>query len=113
MGLFNAKQGLDADLRALVEQNQPPGAHVGAAAAQQSDIEGPGAQQHFQQQNSQNHAALRDQINAYGYNQGPYSNLQRDKGYSIYVVDDEHEIHRFDMDTYEWTIISTTKDLNE
>lgn len=34
----------------------------------------------------------------------------RDKGYSIYVVDDEHEIHRFDIDTYEWTIISTTKD---
>lgn len=32
------------------------------------------------------------------------------KGYSIYVVDDEHEIHRFDIDTYEWSIISTTKD---
>ena len=34
----------------------------------------------------------------------------RDKGYSIYVVDDEHEIHRLDIDTYEWSIISTTKD---
>jgi len=34
----------------------------------------------------------------------------RDKGYSIYVVDDEHEIHRFDIDSYEWSIISTTKD---
>lgn len=35
---------------------------------------------------------------------------QKDKGYSIYVVDDEHEIHRFDLETYEWTIISTTKE---
>jgi hypothetical protein len=25
-------------------------------------------------------------------------------------VDDEHEIHRFDLETYEWTIISTTKE---
>lgn len=33
-----------------------------------------------------------------------------DKGYSIYVVDDEHEIHRFNIDTYEWSIVSTTKD---
>lgn len=33
-----------------------------------------------------------------------------DKGYSIYVVDDEHEIHRFNIDSYEWTIVSTTKD---
>ena len=35
------------------------------------------------------------------------------KGYSIYVVDDEHEIHRFDMDTYEWSIVTTTKDVSE
>ena len=34
----------------------------------------------------------------------------KEKGYSIYVVDDEHEIHKFDIDTYEWSIISTTKD---
>ena len=34
----------------------------------------------------------------------------KEKGYSIYVVDDEHEIHRFDLETYEWTIISTTKE---
>lgn len=34
----------------------------------------------------------------------------KDKGYSIYVVDDEHEIHKFDIDTYEWSIITTTKD---
>ena len=34
----------------------------------------------------------------------------KDKGYSIYVVDDEHEIHRFDLETQEWTIISTTKE---
>jgi hypothetical protein len=44
-------------------------------------------------------------------NQHMHPNMRlRDKGYSIYVVDDEHEIHRFDIDTYEWTIISTTKD---
>ena len=36
-----------------------------------------------------------------------------EKGYSIYVVDDEHEIHRFDMDTYEWSIVTTTKDVSE
>jgi len=36
----------------------------------------------------------------------------RDKGYSIYVVDDEHEIHRFDLDTYEWSIIQTNKDID-
>ena len=41
------------------------------------------------------------------------SDLRGDKGYSIYVVDDEHEIHRFDLDTYEWTIITTTKDSGE
>jgi len=29
----------------------------------------------------------------------------REKGYSIYVVDDEHEIHRFDIDSCQWTII--------
>ena len=40
----------------------------------------------------------------------PNSRL-RDKGYSIYVVDDEHEIHRFDIDTCEWSIVSTTKDI--
>lgn len=112
MGLFNAKLGLDGDLRAIVEQNQASSAHV-AAAGQQSDIEGPGAQQQYQHQNNQNQAALGDSAGNFGFNQGPYANLRRDKGYSIYVVDDEHEIHRFDMDTYEWTIISTTKDLNE
>ena len=111
MGLFNAKQGLDADSRAIVEQSQPASLH-GGAGNQPSDIEGPGAQQNFGQQNSQA-APLGDQVNNFGFNQGPYANLRRDKGYSIYVVDDEHEIHRFDMDTYEWTIISTTKDLNE
>ena len=48
----------------------------------------------------------------YGFNSvHMHPNMRlRDKGYSIYVVDDEHEIHRFDIDTYEWTIISTTKD---
>ena len=47
----------------------------------------------------------------YGFQQHMHPNMRlRDKGYSIYVVDDEHEIHRFDIDTYEWTIISTTKD---
>lgn len=65
MGLFNAKQGLDADVRALVEQNQPSGVH-GGAGGQQSDIEGPGAQQNFAQQNSQG-AALGDQVNNFGY----------------------------------------------
>lgn len=30
------------------------------------------------------------------------------RGYSIYVVDDEHDIHRFDMETYEWSIVTTT-----
>ena len=49
--------------------------------------------------------------NPFGMNQHVHPNQQlRDKGYSIYVVDDEHEIHKFDIDTYEWTIISTTKD---
>ena len=38
---------------------------------------------------------------------------EAEKGYSIYVVDDEHEIHRFDLDTYEWSIITTTKDMSE
>ena len=42
----------------------------------------------------------------------PNSRL-RDKGYSIYVVDDEHEIHRFDIDTCEWSIVQTTKDTVE
>jgi hypothetical protein len=46
-------------------------------------------------------------------NSGMSNRLMKDykeKGYSIYVVDDEHEIHRFDLETYEWTIISTTKE---
>ena len=63
-----------------------------------SDNEGPGGN------NLQNSDYYRDQ-----YHMHPNMRL-RDKGYSIYVVDDEHEIHRFDIDTHEWTIISTTKD---
>jgi len=48
---------------------------------------------------------------SFGLSQSQHPNFRiRDKGYSIYVVDDEHEIHRFDIDTYEWSIISTTKD---
>jgi hypothetical protein len=46
-------------------------------------------------------------------NSGMSNRLMKDykeKGYSIYVVDDEHEIHRFDLETNEWTIISTTKE---
>jgi hypothetical protein len=63
-----------------------------------ADNEGPGGS------NIQNSDFFRDQ-----YHMHP--NLRyRDKGYSIYVVDDEHEIHRFDIDTYEWSIITTTKD---
>ena len=32
----------------------------------------------------------------------------KDKGYSFYVVDDEHEIHKFDIDTFEWSIVTTS-----
>jgi hypothetical protein len=85
MGLIGSKNhghhNMNNDLGPFVEAHHP------------NDLEGPALDQFF------------------GYRQHMHPNTRlRDKGYSIYVVDDEHEIHRFDIDTYEWTIISTTKD---
>jgi hypothetical protein len=81
--------------------NNDHNAFVEAPSDEQSaciETEGPGGT------SNQNSDFYGDQ-----YHMHPNMRL-RDKGYSIYVVDDEHEIHRFDIDTHEWTIISTTKD---
>lgn len=111
MGLINSKNNLlSGDLRPFVEQTQSNGVN-NSSQQNSSDVEGPPT---FAQIPPSNSAPFDQQL--YGYSHGQNlmnSHMQRDKGYSIYVVDDEHEIHRFDIDTYEWTIISTTKDLNE
>jgi len=102
MGLIGSKnnQGsinMNNDIGPFVE---PAGSH------NQNDVEGPGAAQSNQNAIDSFYGGS---YGTFGHHIHPNMRL-RDKGYSIYVVDDEHEIHRFDIDTYEWTIISTTKD---
>lgn len=89
------------------------------SSQQQSDIEAPfTVANNAAAASTSNQCQPVDFINNAMHGQGGLgatrsSELRGDKGYSIYVVDDEHEIHRFDLDTYEWTIITTTKDAGE
>ena len=109
MGLIGSKNPsgiMNNDLSSFVESS---------AAHGQSDVEGPGAGGGNGQnaQFANNESFYNSGYGQYGFNsmQPMHPNMRlRDKGYSIYVVDDEHEIHRFDIDSYEWSIISTTKD---
>ena len=94
MGLIGSRTTgasvLSNDLAPFVEQrdeSEGPGGVIQPASGEQNEFSAPSSQR---------------------YNQHDLHG--KDKGYSIYVVDDEHEIHRFDIDKFEWSIISTTKD---
>ena len=94
--------------------NNDLGPFIDQAAHNQNDVEGPGPNtgQTVNQMQAME-SVYNNGYGQFGFNSSHHMhpNMRlRDKGYSIYVVDDEHEIHRFDIDSYEWTIISTTKD---
>ena len=107
MGLIGSKNqnqnlNMNNDIGPFVE---PANAH------NQSDVEGPGGGNAAQSNQNALDSYYGNSYGSFGLGSQLHPNMKlRDKGYSIYVVDDEHEIHRFDIDTYEWTIISTTKD---